>query len=270
MRRLLGMVVTATSLASFWLAPSALAQKASDYIDQRPPTTGDTEAPATEALAAPAKGPVIYVCDKNNLLGTVDVGAKSIHVIGNLGTQCTDIAFDPKTGVLYGINFGSLYKIDPKNAHVTFISGLGASGLNALVFDKTGRCLTEGRTKPDLYELDIKTGQVVELAQTGPFHSAGDLAFYNNQLILSATGNSLVTINPTTFQWTSAVPINVNLLYGLASVSKDDLIGFANTSVYQINPTAPKIADRAVLLFSFAGKGLAQIQGAAFSGYNGP
>ena len=269
MRRLLGMIATAAFLASFW-APSALAQKPSDYIDQRPPTDAGTDAAASETPPAPANGPVIFVCDKNNMLGTVNVGAKTVHVIGNLGTQCTDIAFNPKTGVLYGISFGNLYKINPTNASATFVSGLGASGLNALVFDKAGHCLTEGRTTSDIYDLDITTGQVVALNKTGSFRSAGDFGFYNNQLILSATGNALVTINPVTFQWTSAVPINVNLLYGLASVGTSNLIGFANTSVYQINPTAPTIAGRAVLLFSFAGKGLVQIQGAAYSGYVGP
>ena len=75
------------------------------------------------------------VDDSAGVLGKVDVVTGAVTLVGSTGVVLTDIAFGPD-GSLYGIDLGSLYKIDPDTAATTRIGSLaGASGTtNSLVF----------------------------------------------------------------------------------------------------------------------------------------
>jgi streptogramin lyase len=69
--------------------------------------------------------PVLWSGDSSGRLGTVDVATGNVNIIGNMGVTVTDIAFDPN-GNLWGITFGSLYKVDKNTAGSTHTPQLTA------------------------------------------------------------------------------------------------------------------------------------------------
>ena len=98
--------------------------------------------------------------------------------------------------------------------------------------------------------------------QGGSFRSAGDLAYHEGNLFLSSTNRQLVKLNKITGAPISSKLHNIANLFGLVSTGTNRLYGFADTQAYLLNEdTGGKTP-----LFQFAGRGLAQIYGAAFNG----
>lgn len=220
-------------------------------------------------------GPIVYVCDSNGVLWTVNLSTNTIHRIGSTETVLTDLAFDPKNHVLYGISFTEFYSVNTTTGIATPINQLGITDANALVFDLNGKGYTKGYQDTQLYGIDSVTlGQASFIGNTGLWKSAGDLTFYNNTLVLSGftgtlsntTKEAIVTLNPSTGAVISHVQTNVTNLYGLVSTSTGHLYGFANTSLYRIFPNASTVAQRSVLIKNFATSGVGQIMGAAYNG----
>ena len=77
----------------------------------------------------------------------------------------TSIAFDPKSGVLYGntsIAFGApveaLYTIDPTTGNATFIGRITFDNVFALGFDQSGKLFGVSDATDDLIGIDLVTG----------------------------------------------------------------------------------------------------------------
>jgi hypothetical protein len=260
------------------ISVGAHAQSPQDLADPTPPPTPDATAEVGDVSAT--AGPTIYVTDKAGRLATVTLGTYAVHIIGSEGVVLTDIGFNPKDGQLYGVSYTNFYRVNRTTGKATLIGSLGISDANALVFNGQGVGFTAAGNSTELYKINITTGHASPFASTTYFESAGDLTFYNGYLVLSGYldptfGQSepsyLVLLNPTTgkFELGWYFTKIANLL-GLVCTGKDTLYGFAGTTVYQflITPTTgtPTQAT-AVPLKNLAGKGLAQIWGAAYDGY---
>ena len=244
-------------------------------LPQQVQPQGPDASAAQEADANATTGPIVYLCDSNNKLWTLNLGTDAMHFVGYTGAALTDLAFDPKNHVLYGISFSGFYSVSTTTGQATYIGYPGTFDLNALVFDANGRGYTAGYTETNLYAINnVATGVVSLIGSNGKWVSAGDLTFYNNTLVESAytgadTGankDSLVTLNRTTGAVVSVKATDVVNLFGLVSTGTGKLYGFANTALYKLNPAATTVAGRATLIKDFAATGIGNIYGAAYNG----
>jgi hypothetical protein len=201
--------------------------------------------------------PVLWSGDSSGRLGTVDVATGNVNVIGSMGVTMTDIAFDPD-GNLWGITFGSLYKIDKTTAASTLVGNLGTSA-NSLVFNSSGVLYAANSS---LYTLDTTTG-IANLVGNGgdSYSSSGDLAFVGGDLFLSsAGGDSLVKINTNDGSGSLIGNIGFSSVFGLASPNGTDLFGLAGFNVLSIDSAT----GNGTFILDYSGQGLGSPFGSAF------
>jgi hypothetical protein len=141
---------------------------------------------AFAAFANPAHA--VFIGDDMARLYNLDVGTNMATLIGTMDLVMFDIAQDPTTGALYGVDAVSkLYSINPITAASTVIGDIGAF-VNGLTFDAAGTLYGSGGTK--LRTIDKGDGTGSLLGDTG-FNSSGDLAFdADGTLFMSATGGN--------------------------------------------------------------------------------
>lgn len=201
--------------------------------------------------------PILWVGDSSGQLGTVDVATGSVNVIGGMGQQMTDIAFDP-SGNLYGITFGNLYSINKTTAASTLIGSLNTSA-NSLVFDSSGTLYAANSA---LYTVNVLTGAATLVGSGGAsYNSSGDLAFIGGELFLSSSpGDNLVKLDLSTGAGTLIGGIGFSAVYGLATDNNVNLYGLSGTSVLSIDTTT----GVGTLGVNYVGQGLVDAWGSAF------
>lgn len=208
---------------------------------------------------AAAAAPIMYVHDSGGTLGRVDVATGNVQLIGSMGVQMTDIAFDPD-GDLFGLTFTGLYSINASTGASTFIGNHGVNGGNALVFGADGTLYAAGTLTSGLYSLSTATGAGTLLGSMG-FASAGDLAFNGGNLYLASTSNQLVKVDLATLPGSVAVgAFGVPDVYGLATGDNGMLYAVAGTTVYEVD-TATGAASNGV---NYGGQGLGLAYGESF------
>jgi hypothetical protein len=172
----------------------------------------------------------------------------------------TDIAFAPD-GRLFGMTFTGLYEIDPETAQATFIANHGVPGGNALVFQNDLVLLAAGSSSSSLYQVNLGGGSFA-LGDVGAL-SAGDLAFYGQELYLSSLSNQLIRIDlgpPAT--GTPVGPLGFANVYGLATGDDGVLYGVSGTQLFSIDPDT----GMGTLEVDYAGQGLGAAYGSTFIG----
>ena len=269
MRKLLG----ALMLSGAVIAQSASAAYAQSYQDfrQRPAALGEQRADSVAAPYATA-GATIYVCDANGRLWTVTLGTYKLHLVGSLGVVLTDIAFNPKDGKLWGVDFSTFYTINTTTGRATGFGRTSLSDINALVFNTNGIGYFEGFSSSELYEVDVVKGKYAGIGTTGSYKSADDLSWYNGELVLSgftgtlssSTKETIVKVSSTNGKVLATAPTSVANLYGLSTVGGKTLYGFANSRLYLVTPSAKTVAARTKLLKNFQSEGLGKVNGAAY------
>ena len=168
--------------------------------------------------------------------------------------QMTDLAMDA-TGVMIGISFNQVYRVDPTKATATKI---GVSTLqqafNGLSFVPS--MLALGTPGPDVlvssrnldgrvFQIDTASGAVSQLGDMGAYKSSGDIVGIHGFGMVAtvvgpgAGGDVLVRLAPTTF---AATPIGTATgmagLWGLG-YWKQRLFGFSNAGDFvEIDPTS--------------------------------
>jgi hypothetical protein len=198
--------------------------------------------------------------------GTVDVGTESSNVIGNGGVVLTDVA-RTSNGAWWGIDFDSLYSINPATAAVTYIGNLGVSGMNALVANGNG-LLAASHLSMSLYSVNTATGVATALTGSLGYPSMGDLAFIGGDLygaVQNGTFSDLVriTLAGSSFTSTNVGHVtNDNELFALAAGADQNLYGFTRRTVLRIN-TANPMASTIVVADYAPGGGLSNANGAA-------
>jgi hypothetical protein len=260
-------------------AEPAWAQSRTMAVEEPAAAAPDT-APQPNATAP---GPVIFVVDSTRHVALINVGSLKVKRIGRVNVPLTDIAFNPINHKLYGISYSTLYEVPLNTFQAKRIASLGTNDANALVFDSAGTAYFAGYQSNRLYKVNVTTGRVTIVGLTGAYYSAGDLTFYNDNLVMSAnyktvnptnsTNNYLVTLNPANAAIIGQPKLmDVHQLYGLASTGKNELyglggIGTTNTpGLYQLFPGASSVQNRDTLLRNLSGTGLSLIVGTAYNG----
>jgi len=219
---------------------------------------------ALALLAAPALGQNVtelYVHDAQGQLAVVDVDNGQVTSIGDMGVEMTDIAF-AQDGRLFGMDFVTLYEIDPRTATVQTIGSHGIPGGNALVFAADGTLYGMGGTSTHLFEVDPTTGTATALGDVGAL-SAGDLAFYGGELYVSTLANELVHIElgpPPS--GASVGGLGFSDVYGLATSEAGVLYGVSGTEIFEVDTTTGAGTFRS----DYSGQGLDVAYGSSFLG----
>ena len=102
------------------------------------------------------------------------------------GSSFTDIA--SRKGQLFGITFGSLYRINRSSGNATFVGNLGVGDMNGLTFGAKGRLYGTGGS--GFYRINAKTGRAKRVASIPNFLSSGDVAYDSKRDRFFATSNS--------------------------------------------------------------------------------
>lgn len=214
--------------------------------------------------------PLIWICDSDGTLGTVDIETGQVQVIGEMSTTMTDIAFD-ESGQLWGISGGwlgsSLYKIDRTNAEISRIGSMFDT-FNSLVFSSDG---TLYAANTSLYKVDIETGFAWLIGSDGSYESSGDLAFVNNQLYLTSDAwggtDHLYRLDVSSGVGTYVGDIGIDEVFGLASDDNVNLYGISGTKVLEVdvsNGTSVELVDYDVGRVAWNESKLDEANGAAF------
>jgi hypothetical protein len=181
----------------------------------------------------------------------VDPDTLAVTMVGDFSpsVQMTDIAID-KTGLMIGLSFTDVYRVDPGTAQTTHLSG-GLSGtFNGLSFipatqiGQTGDDILVATRADDgmVFRVDPMTGGTTAIGNMGGYSSSGDLVAVNGfGTVQTATGSSsdqLVRLAPNTF---SATPIGsgtgFSQIWGIA-FWKTKIFGFTNGGEFVlIDPT---------------------------------
>lgn len=265
----------------------ALAQSRNTLSEAQTPTAPADTAPRPGAVAQPdgtnAPGAAIVVLDSQGRIATIDVSNLAVTVIGRVNVPLTDIAFNPKNHRLYGISYNALYEVPFSTLQAKLVARLGSNDANALVFDSAGTAYFAGYQTNRLFKVDVTTGHVTALGLTGQYYSAGDLTYFDGQLVMSAafrtknpgnrTANYIVTLNPANgaIIGTPAL-MDIHQIYGLASTGSHELYGLAGIGItnrpglYRLFPGASSPAKRDRLMQDLTGSGLSLIVGTAYNG----
>jgi len=211
--------------------------------------------------AASQAAPLLYIHDGDFNLGTVDVANGNVSIIGNMGVQMTDIAFDPD-GNLWGISFDDLYRINKNTAQATLVGAHGIAGGNALVFATDGTLYAAGFATTGLFTLDPGDGQSTLLLDMG-VGSAGDLAFNSGRFFMAANLeplDELFEIDLGSLSAASVGSLGFDNVFGLATGSDGVLYALSDTNVLTVD-----IGTGAATVHQpFGGQGMGQSFGSSF------
>jgi hypothetical protein len=225
----------------------------------------------------------IWVADSLGQIGTVNAVTGAIHnlisllLLDPLSGQpipLTDIAFD-SDGTLYGVDFGTLYRIDKATGATTQIGALlgGVNGsalndINGLTFSPDGTLYASSESGI-LYTINTSTAVATSIFNTG-FSGGGDLAFHQGRLYYT-DGADLIFLDPVNQHAVNIgqiKPIGARsgVVYGLAEGDNGTLYAVAGQDIYAVDTLTG-----AGILTSLYDSGLDLAFGAAFdsgpSGY---
>jgi hypothetical protein len=185
----------------------------------------------------------------------VDPDTLAITKVGNFGwsngtDSMTDIAID-KTGVMIGVSYTAVYRVDVTTAAATRLStGLGGTfnGLSfvpAAMLGQTGEDVLVGTRNNDglVFRIDPMTGSATQIGNMGSFSSSGDLVAVTNFGTVQTADNGLsndrlVRLAPQTFAGTAiGTDIGYAEIWGVA-FWKNKIFGFTNAGQFvTIDPT---------------------------------
>ncbi len=185
----------------------------------------------------------------------IDPDTLAVTKVGNFQwsngpDMMTDIAVD-RNGLMLGVSFGAVYRIDQTNAVATRM-GVGLPGVfNGLSFvpatmiGQTGADVLVGTRNSDgvVHQIDPMTGMAHAIGNMGGFRSSGDLVAVKNYGIAQTTDNGdgtpdgLVSLAANTFAGTMIGSIGYDEIWGIA-FWKGNIFGFTSDGKFiTINPT---------------------------------
>ncbi len=179
----------------------------------------------------------------------VDPDTLAITKVGNFGwsngsDSMTDIAID-KAGVMIGVSFTAVYRVDVTTAAATRLStGLsgtfnGLSFVPAAMLGQTGADVLVGTRNSDglVFRIDPMTGGATQIGNMGGFSSSGDLVAVTNFGTVQTADNGfsndrLVRLAPQTFAATAVgTDIGYSEIWGVA-FWKNKIFGFTNSGQF--------------------------------------
>ena len=239
-------LLAAVALAAVACAPPARDNGDDDGGDVDAAPTGD--APESDGVTS------VYA-HTSSALYRVDPESLAITKIGdfqwsNGSDEMTDIAID-KTGLMLGVSFEAVYRIDPTTAVATRLStGLsgtfnGLSFVPAAMLGQTGDDVLVGTRNADgvVFRIDPMSGQANAIGNMGAFSSSGDLVAVTNFGTAQTADNGfsndrLVRLAPQSF---AATPVGASIgfaeIWGVA-FWKGKIFGFTSGGQFiTIDPT---------------------------------
>jgi len=188
----------------------------------------------------------VYVyAHTSSALYRVDPDTLAITMVGNFGwsngtDQMTDLAID-QTGLMIGVSFSSVYRVDPTSAQATQLSSSlggtfnGLSFVPAAMLGQTGPDVLVGTRNSDgkVFRVDPTTGATTEVGDMGgAYASSGDLVSVANlgtlQTVPGTSSDVLATLAPGTFAATSVGSgTGFSEIWGIA-YWKNKVYGFTN------------------------------------------
>lgn len=170
---------------------------------------------------------------------------------GSVGSdEMTDIAVD-KNGVMIGISYSRVYRVDSTTAQTTLLSSSlggtynGLSFVPATMLGQTGDDVLVGTNNADgrVMRIDPMTGAATQVGDMGgAFRSSGDLVavagFGTAQTVPGSASDMLAKLAPQTFVATAVGSgTGYGQIWGVA-FWKDKVYGFTNQSYFVvIDPT---------------------------------
>ncbi|MEO8700840.1 MAG: hypothetical protein ABI867_12395 [Kofleriaceae bacterium] len=224
----------------------------------RDPGGDDDDGDVIDASTAPGVDAAVQTfvyAHTSSALYKVDPDTLAITLVGNFtfttgSDQITDIAID-KAGMMIGISFNAVYRIDTSTAAATRLS-TGLSGLfNGLSFvpatqiGQTGDDVLVATRNSDglVLRIDPATGGTSQIGNMGAFSSSGDLVSVDGLGTLQTADNGsgpdrLVRLAPNSFAATTVGgDIGFAEIWGIA-FWKDKVFGFTNGGQFiTIDPT---------------------------------
>ena len=190
-------------------------------------------------------GETVYVyAHTASTLYRVDPDTLQVQQVGNFGwgsvgnDQMTDIAID-KNGMMIGVSFSRVYRVDPTNASTTLLSDALSGSFNGLSFvpadmlGQTGDDVLVGTQNSDgrVFRIDPMTGSATEVGNMGAFTSSGDLVavagFGTAQTVLGTGTDRLAKLAQVTFAATPVGNTGFSQIWGVA-YWKSKVFGFTN------------------------------------------
>ncbi|MGN6106271.1 MAG: hypothetical protein ACTHU0_14275 [Kofleriaceae bacterium] len=170
--------------------------------------TGDRDADPPSSDAPQASLTAVYAHTAGELF-RVDPDTLVVTSVGPFGFQgasdsITDIAID-RNGLLLGISFDKLYRIDPSTAATTFLAQLGGA-FNGMSFvpaaqvGETGDDVLIAVSGPYVYRINPATGGAAQIGDVSPYSSSGDIVSVEGYgTVLTSPGDVLVRLAPGDF-----------------------------------------------------------------------
>lgn len=201
-------------------------------------------------------GAIVYVyAHTASTLFRVDPDTLSVTQVapfgwGSVGSDSmTDIAID-KTGMMIGISYSRVYRVDPTTAQTTLLSNSldgtfnGLSFVPASMLGQTGDdvLVAVNNTDGRVMKIDPTTGAATQVGNMGSYQSSGDLVavegFGTAQTVTGSGSDRLAKLAPNTF---AATPIGNGTGFGQiwgVAFWKGKIFGFTNGGAFVlIDPT---------------------------------
>ena len=209
--------------------------------------------PVCSAVAAlPIQSNTLYVhsFEYNSRLYIVNASTGVTTLVGAMGTECTDLAFNGTK--LSGISFTRFFQINPTTGAVSSIKYHGFSDLNALVFAgaaSPGNFFAagvngSGNNGGVFVRINATTGVGTLIGRLGNgLTSAGDLAFLNGTLYAlvnkpGAATTWLAKINPVSGKATLVGNTGYTDVWGLEVRSGIMFAATSNGRLMRLNPNS--------------------------------
>lgn len=191
-----------------------------------------------------------YVSTNDGAIYKIDISNCSSELIVQGSIFFGDIAIDPVTGQLYGVqvnvnpNNGDLYRIDVVSGEMTLI-GSTNENFTALVGSSSGMLYASigggGSGKhDDIYLIDPETAEISVVGSMETSRgSKGDLTFYNEKLYLSAQNNHLVEMDLNNVSEANILGEfqNMSQVLGISSIGcPEQLFAYDGTDVHRLSP----------------------------------
>lgn len=216
---------------------------------------GNTGADAPDPPTPDAAVQVFVYAHTSSTLYKVDPDTLAITIVGNFNfptgsESITDIAID-KAGLMVGISFNAVYRIDTTNATgmrlSTGLPGLfnGLSFVPAAQIGQTGDDILVATRNTDgqVFQINPTTGAATMIGNMGGYVSSGDLVSVATlgtfQTVDNGSGpDKLVRLAPSSFTATTVgTDIGFAEIWGIA-FWKDKVFGFTNGGQFiTIDPT---------------------------------
>ena len=165
------------------------------------------------ALGSPVDGmaaDIVFVTDggRGNIAKLYQIDPATgavINTVGSLGVSITSIAFDPTTGILWGVEGAAtsgsprIFTIDVTTAAITEVGPTGVFGISDLSFRSDGRLYGREARSQGLFLIDKSTGAASFVGSASGTTRGGGMSFdFSDRLFMVSAAPTAHELDPDT------------------------------------------------------------------------